>query len=156
MGQSKHFRLSSDVECVNCSKVVRLRKSHIERGERLFCSMDCKNLFHAKEMDGEGNSNWIGGVSFLPYASSFTKKLKRKIIARDKNSCGICGRVVEKNYRGFSFNLVIHHIDYNKNNSSPENLMTLCCQCHGRTHYNRPVWTEMLSQKLKKSLVQTQ
>ena len=40
----------------------------------------------------------------------------------------------------YSYNLNVHHIDYDKNNSEEMNLVSLCCQCHGRTNYNREDW----------------
>ena len=34
----------------------------------------------------------------------------------------------------------IHHIDYDKNNLDPKNLITLCQSCHIKTNYNRTFW----------------
>ena len=36
--------------------------------------------------------------------------------------------------------LDIHHIDYNKDNLNPDNLISLCQNCHGKTNYNRKYW----------------
>ena len=105
-------------------------------------------------MDGEGNSNWLGGFSFHPYASSFTKKLKQTIIKRDKNSCGICGRIVEQNFHGYSFNLVIHHIDYDKKNSSNNNLITLCKSCHAKTCFNRDYYKKLFEDLICKKYIE--
>ena len=42
-----------------------------------------------------------------------------------------------------------HHIDYNKHNNTPENLITLCLGCHQPTNYNREKWTEYYQKKIK-------
>jgi hypothetical protein len=34
----------------------------------------------------------------------------------------------------------VHHIDYDKTNNHPSNLVTLCHNCHSRTNYDRPSW----------------
>jgi 5-methylcytosine-specific restriction endonuclease McrA len=38
--------------------------------------------------------------------------------------------------------LEFSHIDYNKKNCCPENLVTLCKRCHSKTNTNRGVWIE--------------
>lgn len=48
-----------------------------------------------------------------------------KYIKRRKNACEICGSTV---------NLDVHHIDENRGNNFPENLITLCQSCHMRVH----------------------
>lgn len=36
--------------------------------------------------------------------------------------------------------LSIHHIDYNKNNTNSNNLISLCNSCHSKTNYNKKYW----------------
>ncbi|MFH2074848.1 MAG: HNH endonuclease signature motif containing protein, partial [Pseudomonadota bacterium] len=36
--------------------------------------------------------------------------------------------------------LVIHHVDYDKRNCNPKNLITLCRSCNGRANFNREFW----------------
>lgn len=33
-----------------------------------------------------------------------------------------------------------NHIDYNKKNCNPKNLITLCRKCHSKTNSNRDYW----------------
>lgn len=80
----------------------------------------------------ENNPNWKGGKSFEPYPLSWTKELKTFIRKRDNFTCCIC------NKNGYD----VHHIDYNKENCSPDNLITLCRSCHAKTHHNREYWSE--------------
>ena len=81
---------------------------------------------------------WLGGVSFLPYSYKFTSHLKESIKARDNHHCRICG-IEDKLY--------IHHIDYDKLNTDPVNLISLCLPCHAKTNYNRNCWGEYLKYK---------
>lgn len=37
---------------------------------------------------------------------------------------------------------MIHHIDYNKMNSSIANLVSLCHSCHSKTNFNRERWLD--------------
>ena len=41
--------------------------------------------------------------------------------------------------------LAIHHIDYDKTNNIPLNLVTLCNSCHTKTNYNRVPWVKLFS-----------
>lgn len=76
--------------------------------------------------------NWKGGISFEPYPTLFNKKLKKLVIERDKFEC--------KLFQNKNKILYVHHIDYNKKNCNPENLITLCPSCHTKTNYNRNKW----------------
>lgn len=77
---------------------------------------------------GENSPNWNGGTSFLPYPLEFNKKLKQFILERDNYICQC------PNCEHLSERLDIHHIDYNKKNNNPENLITLCNSCHSKTN----------------------
>lgn len=80
---------------------------------------------------GNNNPNWRGGLSFLPYSSDFNDTLKEEIKKRDKYLCQKCFNNTK---------LCIHHIDYNKQNCSDDNLITLCISCNLIVNYNREFW----------------
>ena len=84
---------------------------------------------------------WKDGISKLPYNFDFNKELKELIRKRDEYKCRVCEKTQEENKE----NLTIHHIDYNKKNSNPFNLISLCRKCHARTNHNRDYWTEYLT-----------
>jgi 5-methylcytosine-specific restriction endonuclease McrA len=73
-----------------------------------------------------------------PYPSAFSRDLRRYIRERDNHLCQICGASP-----GLK-ELPVHHIDYNKDNVEPSNLVTLCEPCHGKTNYNREYWETLL------------
>ena len=93
---------------------------------------------NAKLRVGDKNPSWLGGKSFEPYGVEFNDELKRQIRARDNHTCQECLRTEEQLYCA----LDVHHIDYDKRNNSPENLIALCRSCHAKTGFGREDWTE--------------
>ena len=85
-------------------------------------------------LKGEDHPNWLGGKSFEPYGLAFNKDLKNIIRTRDKK-CMVCGKLGKEK-------LSVHHIDYNKHNNNPNNLISLCRSCHIKTNYKRENWLE--------------
>jgi len=79
---------------------------------------------------GENSPFWKGGITPKPYGPGFNEELKRAIRRRDDRTCQLCS----------SGGRSVHHIDYDKENNEPLNLITLCKSCHGRTHTSRESW----------------
>ena len=79
---------------------------------------------------------WQGGISFEPYSLEFNEDLKEVIRNRDRRKCQICGKTELENNKKLS----VHHIDYNKKNSDPKNLISLCKNCHAKTNIKRKYW----------------
>lgn len=110
--------------CEVCGKVFE--KYVYEDFPGRFCSRECAVVAQA----GPGNPNWRGGKSFEPYPPTFNEAFKKKIRQRDSHTCAICklpGRSV-------------HHINYVKEDTVPENCITLCRPCHMVTNFNRDYW----------------
>ena len=97
-----------------------------------FREKQLKNAFLKK---GSEHPFWLEGISFEPYGLEFNKELKQCIKNRDFHTCQTPG-CMNTNC------LVVHHIDYNKRNNNPENLITLCRNCHSKTNFNRQYFTE--------------
>jgi len=93
---------------------------------------------------GEKHPNWRGGISFEPYDINFNNKFKRAIRKRDNQICMLCGIHREKLKRA----LDVHHIDYNKLLSIPQNCVSLCTSCHTKTNWNRKNWTKFFQSLL--------
>lgn len=89
-----------------------------------------------ESMSGENSATWKGGISFEPYPPDFNNELKRRIRERDNYICGICGERDAK---------WIHHINYDKMNSCPTNLITLHNSCQTKTNYEREAWEEFFT-----------
>ncbi len=90
---------------------------------------------------GSKNPNWRGGTALGPYAAGWYG-LKKRIRARDEHACQMPGCGKPENGRLHD----VHHIDYDKNNDDPKNLITLCVPCHRITNGNREHWTACLSE----------
>jgi len=92
-------------------------------------------------------SNWyIHGNAYEPYGSEFNNSFKKQIRTRDNYICQIC------NTKENGKHLDVHHIDYNKKNNKPDNLISLCHPCHGKTNTNRNKWKNLLQQIILKKI----
>jgi hypothetical protein len=82
---------------------------------------------------GSMHWNWMGGKSFEPYCQEWKdKEYKQAIRDRDGNKClnPYCDSP-NKN------DLTIHHIDYDKKNCNPGNLITVCRSCNSKANKDR-------------------
>ena len=103
-----------------------------------------------EKLSGPNASNWQGGKSFEPYPISFNDSMKRLIRNRDDYTCQLC-LIDESEYRNKTgMSLSCHHIDYIKNNTFKQNLISLCGTCHQKTMRNREYWTSKLRKLLFK------
>ena len=96
---------------------------------------------------GEKSYLWRGGISFKPYGLAFNRNLREIIRDRDKRKCQICGKTEFKNGK----KLAVHHINYNKKDNDPKNLISLCKSCHSETNHNRDYWIKWFALILKRS-----
>lgn len=82
---------------------------------------------------GENHHNWKGGISLEPYCETWKdKEYKQDIRNRDGNRClnPYCDSPNKED-------LTIHHVDYNKKNCSPANLITVCRSCNSKANTDR-------------------
>jgi len=128
------------------SKEFKKRMSEIHKGKKFSSRLGKK---HSKETrkkmskahKEEKHWNWQGGISFEEYGIDWTDDLKESIRKRDNYICNLCG-IHQDELDGRHKKLDIHHIDYDKYNLNPNNLITLCRNCHMKTNYNRKYWIE--------------
>lgn len=90
---------------------------------------------------GENCTFWNGGVTNTGYPNDWTMTLKNSIRQRDDYMCFMCGNHQDE-LDGVYKKLSVHHIDYNKNNCNPSNLISLCQSCHAKTNYDRSYWLD--------------
>jgi hypothetical protein len=127
----------------------KLKESHLgqvpwnkgKRGVQIAWNKGLKGF-----MAGEKSSSWKGGIGKLPYSQDWTDIFREGIRKRDDYVCQECG-IHQDELSGFLKKLDIHHIDYDKENLDPENLISLCRSCHTKTNNNREYWTKYFQNK---------
>jgi len=131
--------------------INKLSKSHI--GKKFSKEVNIKkgskgnkNGNYGKGLHGELNGRWNGGTSRLPYSIDWTETLRRSIRERDGYICQIDSCKKLQGDRAFH----VHHINYDKKNCNPSNLITLCPTCHAKTNSKRSYWIELFTNKKTK------
>jgi len=104
-------------------------KSNIEYKEKLSKAKIGWYKKNPEVFKKENNPNWRGGISECPYTQDWTEDLKDSIRKRDGYLCQLCNKSQEETIR----KLDVHHIDYDKENCDPNNLISLCIGCHAKT-----------------------
>lgn len=138
--------------CIKCNKIF-----YTLRNNQKYCINPCRYTFEKghiqpKEwidkqrikISGDKCWLWKGGISKEPYGIEFSNLLRERIRRRDKFTCQECGFI--QNQLGYK--LIVHHIDFNKKNNHPSNLISLCRSCHAQTNYNRNDWIEYFQNKV--------
>ena len=84
-----------------------------------------------------------------PYPFDFNRSLKELIRERDEYKCQLCFTLKKESGK----NHPVHHIDYNKENCDPRNLITLCKTCHGKTSSHRDKWITLFQSPQRLTLI---
>jgi hypothetical protein len=142
----KARRARFTVECHFCGKEVEKVNYYKDKDQLFFCSRSCTSKWYSSKQPigeeaywfgkkGEISPNWQGGISALPYAPIWVdKRFKAGIRERDNHTCQ------NPDCRGNVERLCIHHINYDKKDCEPSNLITLCTSCNSRANANREFW----------------
>jgi len=94
-----------------------------------------KKVLKIWHSDPTKTPNWKGGIAIEEYCDAWAdKEFKNDIKIRDKNHC------MNPKCKKISKKMAIHHIDYNKQNCHPKNLITLCFSCNAIANGNREKW----------------
>jgi len=122
------------VICAFCGKFFYKKRAEVKRTKHNhFCSPQCGYNYKTRDK----NHAWKGGTSSELYGEEFDEKLKESIRKRDNYQCQKCG-LYQKNQKRV---LSDHHIDDNKKNNNPLNLVSLCNKCHGKMAFQSKAWT---------------
>lgn len=137
--------------CPICNKTFEVSLS--AKDKRKTCSLVCSYQLsriawnvgiHRKDVTRSKIAKSLKEHFFKKYGcykdsySYIFKNLRLDILKRDNFTCYLCKKQIS---------LVVHHIDYNKQNNDPQNLITLCISCHGKTCHNREYWTSYFKSK---------
>lgn len=106
----------------------------------------------AEKMMGEKNPSYVHGRSNEPYDINFNKRFKKYIKERDHYICILCDLFENDCLKLYKKRLSIHHIDYDKKNTFPQNCCLLCTRCNALINKkeDREIWTKHFHELLKK------
>jgi len=130
-------KISEKCKGKTLSKETRKKLSEARKGI-IFSEEHKKKLseYRTGKYCGENHPNWKGGISCEPYCIQWSdKEYKYSINERDKTNDKIiclnpcCNRKSNK--------LCIHHINYDKKDCRPVNLITICSICNTKANSNR-------------------
>ena len=139
----------SEIHKKNISLGMKGRHVSYETRRKISLSESGKyvSLKTREKISGEKNPAWLGGKSFEPYTPDFNKRFKKSIKERD-GICMLCN-ISFDDLHLLGRKVSVHHIDYDKLNSMPQNCVSLCSKCHGTTVINRPHWVKFFQSLLK-------
>lgn len=129
-----------EVECRECCQLFYILPSQVKL--RFFCSTTCHFRWRSRRHSGASNPNWNGGTRSEKYPPEFFA-IRRSILARDGYQCAVPFCITNDP------RVHVHHIDFNKSNCAPENLITACPSCNARANFDRVLWKAVLSNVVK-------
>lgn len=156
--------------CFICGKKFHRKASHTKNIEHICCSQECNNIRKKLDMIGnknhqyglKGNKNptWKTDEKVTNYGYKKIRKLEHPF--RDSSNFVFEHRLVAEKYlltdensieidgvKYLSPEFEVHHIDKNRLNNSPSNLIVLTKKEH-RIIHNKTNWRELLTGHLAK------
>lgn len=107
---SESQKKGQQVSCAFCGAGVYKTKKDFNKASVHFCNKSCAGRFRKREKSG----HWRGGRG----------EYRRIAFEHHGKKCEHCS------YDERTTLLDVHHIDSNRNNNDPSNLMVLCVLCH--------------------------
>jgi len=139
-GHSRRNKAHSE-ETKKRLSIVRTGRPSNRKGEIM--SQETRILISCTKLNLSRNE-WKGFANAQSYCDAWKdKEYKEDIRKRDDCKC----KNPDCNYISTNKVLDIHHIDYNRKNCAPDNLITLCRSCNTKANYKREYWQEYYQEK---------
>lgn len=128
-------RYQNSIVCkCGCGNYIKIQACHKTRGIPKFIS--------GHNSKGQNNPRFNNWSSKEPYTVEFYQN-REKVFKRDGYFCQLCSSTQ---------NLIPHHKDGDKKNSSLSNLLTLCAKCNGFVERKIPMLEKQLYKIFKREL----
>jgi len=136
VGRTKRNKVLWLCKC-DCGKNIVVKAQSLRSGNTRSCG--CYQKDRVKEaLCIPGNTR--------EYSEEWSNKFREFIRRRDNYMCAVCFTTQEEYGRKLS----VHHIDYDKQNTTEENCITLCTSCHMKTNYHRKAWKKFFKELKEK------
>lgn len=121
--------------CDECGASISMPSSQFKRSKNHFCSRQCHMIFMNRELNPTRMTDEVkeklrtarlGTGEGKTYSKTYGRHTHR-VVAEE-----MLGRPLEKGE-------IVHHIDGNKRNNNPENLMIMTQAEHCRVHFRKKV-----------------
>lgn len=128
--------------CEVCGTEYQEKPSKAEM--RRCCSPTCRHILKSKEISGENNPAWEGGISKGEYCNLWNVNFRKRVRAFFGNICVECGKIIDPPYK----NMHVHHVLYDKGiccegeDVGERLFVTLCVSCHAKSNHNKGYWKE--------------
>ena len=122
-GLVKRIYLGKKFNCAFCDKPFIQKSSRRNKT----CSKECARGLRIA--GGYHAASRLSGRDYVFSYSGSAKRMMTMIRERDDNRCAMCLSTQNKR------SIQVHHIDSDRENNSPENLLNLCKPCHTKAHY---------------------
>ncbi len=118
--------------CAQCGKEFYRKKAEIKKSTNNFCGRECLGKWQSFHNSGKNSATWRGGISCEPYCPIWKYSgFKEYLFERDGYKCQ------NPECSGNYTLLNRHHIDYDKKNCDPKNIITLCVSCNSHANKDR-------------------
>jgi len=116
-------------------ELIRSVSSHNNRNDLLGKAF--LELIHYGLIHSNIKYDRVSKIAHDKYSTDWTEDLRMAVRKRDGYKCRVCSKD----------GIQVHHIDYNKSNCDPGNLVTLCSRCHNKTNIRREYWKKYFTER---------
>ena len=133
------------VTCAFCGRPIEKYPYKKKLHSLFFCNNVCHGKWKIKNLQGENNPGWEGGISFEPYATIFNEKFKEKIRWIYENECVVTGMTQQEHIAKYGRKLNVHHWNYNKKETNPFYFVPVCYAINVMAGYNKGQWIDLFN-----------